>query len=132
LSIAPLTVSFALFIGVVIADLSELQIALVFVLTESHALETDVLTELTELDTPVLMLFQVLLMVFLTLFHASLVLAFILFHDSLIFLPSCVPFSFILSQFSHIRPPIAIIAPIAATPIPIGLVKKAMAAPPIA
>src|SRR5699024_7894908 len=103
LSIAPLTVFFALFIGVVIADLIELQTALVFVLTESHAPETDVFTELTELDTPVLMLFQVLLMVSLTLFHASLVLAFILFHDSLILLPSCVAFSFIVSQFFHIR-----------------------------
>src|SRR5690625_664801 len=128
--IAPLTVSFALFIGVVIADLSELQTALVFALTESHAPETDVFTELTELDTLVLMLFHLLLMVSLTLFHASLVLAFILFHDSLILLPSCVAFSFMVSQFFHIRTPIAIIAPIATTAIPIGLVKKAIAAPP--
>src|SRR5699024_5082740 len=36
LSIASLSVSFALFIGVVIADLSEFQTVLVFVLTESH------------------------------------------------------------------------------------------------
>src|SRR5699024_5789221 len=119
LSIAPLTVSFALFIGVVIADLSEFHTSLVLLLTESQLLDTEVFTELTELDTPVLMLFQVLLMVSLTLFHASLVLAFILFHDSLILLPSCVAFSFIVSQFFHIRTPIAIIAPIATTAIPI-------------
>src|SRR5699024_8613069 len=131
LSIAPLTVSFALFIGVVIADLSELHTALVFDLTESHAPETDVFTEFTELDTPVLMLFQVLLMVSLTLFHASLVLAFILFHDSLILLPSCVAFSFIVSRFFHIGTPIPIIARIAATGIPLGLVKRARGAPPI-
>src|SRR5699024_1573854 len=132
LSIAPLTVSFALFIGVVIADLSEFQTALVLLLTESQLLDTGVFTELTELDTPVLMLFQVLLMVSLTLFHASLVLAFILFHDSLMLFPNCVAFSFMVSQFFHRDTPIAIIIPIAATAIPIGLVKKAMAAPPIA
>src|SRR5699024_3304722 len=74
LSLAPLTVSFALFIGVVIADLSEFPTALVCVLTESHALETEVFTEFTELDTPVLILFQTLLIVVLTLFHAVLVL----------------------------------------------------------
>src|SRR5699024_6749553 len=81
LSIAPLTVSFALFIGVVIADLSEFQTALVFVLTESHAPETDVFTELTELDTPVLMLFQTLEIVDLILFQIVLV------TDSIVFQP---------------------------------------------
>src|SRR5699024_8030175 len=79
-SIAPLTVSFALFIGVVIASFNEFHTSLVLLLTESQPLDTEVFTELTESETLVLMLFQTSPIMPLMLFHIANASAFISFH----------------------------------------------------